>query len=94
MNYQNRPVVKQLYDQMPDPKVVVAAGICACDGGVFKDCYNILGGVDKVIPVDVYAPGCAVRPECLIDAVVKAIAILDEKRAQMSAQAKAERKQE
>lgn len=94
VNYQNRPVVKQLYDQMPDPKVVVAAGICACDGGVFKDCYNILGGVDKVIPVDVYAPGCAVRPECLIDAVVKAIAILDEKRAQMSAQAKAERRQE
>ena len=94
VNYQNRPVVKQLYDQMPDPKVVVAAGICACDGGVFKDCYNILGGVDKVIPVDVYAPGCAVRPECLIDAVVKAIAILDEKRARMSAQAKAERKQE
>ena len=94
VNYQNRPVVKQLYEQMPDPKVVVAAGICACDGGVFKDCYNILGGVDKVIPVDVYAPGCAVRPECLIDAVVKAIAILDEKRARMSAQAKAERKQE
>ena len=94
VNYQNRPVVKQLFDQMPDPKVVVAAGICACDGGVFKDCYNILGGVDKVIPVDVYAPGCAVRPECLIDAVVKAIAILDEKRARMSAQAKAERKQE
>ena len=94
VNYQNRPVVKQLYDQMPDPKVVVAAGICACDGGVFKDCYNILGGVDKVIPVDVYAPGCAVRPECLIDAVVKAIAILDEKRERMSAQARAERKQE
>ena len=53
VNDQNKEVVKQLYDQMPEPKVVVAVGICACSGGVFKDCYNILGGGDKVIPVDV-----------------------------------------
>ncbi len=83
VNFQNRMVVQQLYSQMPDPKVVVAVGICACDGGVFKDCYNIMGGVDKVIPVDVYVPGCAARPESIIDGVVKALAILDEKRARM-----------
>jgi ech hydrogenase subunit C len=84
INDQNKDVVKQLYDQMPDPKVVVAVGICACDGGIFKDCYNILGGVDKVIPVDIYVPGCAARPEAIIDGVVKAIALLDKKREQMN----------
>ncbi len=83
VNHQTRHVVKQLYSQMPDPKVVIAAGICACDGGIFKDCYNMSGGVDTVIPVDVYVPGCAVRPEALIDGVVKALAILDEKREAM-----------
>lgn len=79
VNSQNKDVIRQIYDQMPDPKVVLACGICACDGGIFKDCYNILGGTDKVIPVDVYVPGCAVRPEALIDGVVKALEILDEK---------------
>ncbi len=83
VNHQTRHVVKQLYSQMPDPKVVVAAGICACDGGIFKDCYNVSGGVDTVIPVDVYVPGCAVKPEALIDGVVKALAILDKKREAM-----------
>ncbi len=83
VNFQNRMVVQQLYSQMPDPKVVVAVGICACDGGVFKECYNIMGGVDKVIPVDVYVPGCAARPESIIDGVVKALAILDAKRERM-----------
>lgn len=84
VNDQNKDVVKQLYEQMPDPKVVVAVGICACDGGIFKDCYNILGGADKVIPVDIYVPGCAARPEAIIDGVVKAIALLDKKREQMN----------
>ena len=79
VNEQNKDVVKQIYEQMPEPKVVVAVGICACTGGVFKDCYNIQGGVDTVIPVDVYVPGCAARPESIIDGVVKALAILDEK---------------
>ncbi len=72
INEQNAPVVKQLYDQMPRPKVVVAVGICACTGGVFKDCYNILGGADTVIPVDIYVPGCAARPQSIIDGIVKA----------------------
>lgn len=80
VNNQNKEVVKQLYDQMPEPKVVVAVGICACSGGIFKDCYNILGGVDKVIPVDVYVPGCAARPEAIIDGVVKGLDVLEQKR--------------
>ncbi len=79
VNEQNIPVVKQLYEQMADPKVVVAVGICAATGGIFKDCYNVAGGVDKVLPVDVYVPGCAARPEAIIDGVVKALAILEER---------------
>ncbi|MDV3429511.1 MAG: NADH-quinone oxidoreductase subunit NuoB [Bacillota bacterium] len=79
VNEQNIPVVKQLYEQMPNPKVVVAVGICAASGGIFADCYNVAGGVDKVLPVDVYVPGCAARPESIIDGVVKALGILNEK---------------
>lgn len=56
MNAQNLPVVRQIYDQMPEPKVVIAVGTCACTGGVFRECYNMLGGMDKAIPVDVYVP--------------------------------------
>ena len=80
VNFQNEEVIKQLYTQMPDPKVVVAVGICACTGGVFKDCYNIKGGIDTVIPVDVYVPGCAARPQSIIDGVVQALQILQQKR--------------
>ena len=79
VNDQNKNVVKQLYEQMPEPKVVVAVGICARSGGVFRDCYNILGGVDTVIPVDVYVPGCAARPESIIDGVIKGLTVLEEK---------------
>jgi ech hydrogenase subunit C len=79
VNEQNIPVVKQLYEQMAEPKVVIAVGICANTGGIFKECYNVSGGVDQVIPVDVYVPGCAARPEAIIDGVVKALAILEEK---------------
>ncbi|MGA3051218.1 MAG: NADH-quinone oxidoreductase subunit NuoB [Chitinispirillaceae bacterium] len=81
INEQNEPVVKNLYAQMPDPKVVVALGICATSGNFFRECYNIKGGVDKVLPVDVYVPGCAVRPEAIIDGIVQALGILEEKRA-------------
>ena len=73
INHQCQGVVKQLYDQMPNPKVVVAVGICACTGGIFKETYNILGGVDTTIPVDVYVPGCAARPQAIIDGIVKGI---------------------
>ncbi len=84
INEQNVPVVKNLYAQMPDPKVVVALGICATSGNFFRECYNIKGGVDKVLPVDVYVPGCAVRPEAIIDGVVQALGILDKKRAALT----------
>ncbi|PKG33150.1 NADH-quinone oxidoreductase subunit B family protein [Methanoregula sp.] len=80
VNEQNREILKNTYDQIPDPKVVVAVGICASTGGIFRECYNVMGGIDKVIPVDVWVPGCAARPEAIIDGVVKALGILEEKR--------------
>lgn len=92
VNEQNKDVVKQIYDQMIEPKVVAACGICACNGGVFKDCYNVSGGVDTVIPVDVYVEGCAVRPESIIDAVVKAIDALDAKSIKLKEQRKNQKK--
>jgi ech hydrogenase subunit C len=49
----------------------VAVGSCACTGGVFRGCYNVLGGIDEAIPVDAYIPGCSVRPDAIIDGVVK-----------------------
>ena len=55
VNAQNLPVVRQIYNQMLEPKCVVACGICACSGGVFRDAYNVIGGVDRAIPVDVRA---------------------------------------
>jgi ech hydrogenase subunit C len=79
VNRRNARVIKNLYDQMPEPKVVIAVGACACTGGVFHNCYNILGGVDKAIPVDVYIPGCAARPEAIIDGVVLGLQKLKEK---------------
>ena len=80
VNDQNKEIIKNIYDQMPEPKVVCAIGICACSGGIFQECYNVQGGVDKLIPVDVYVPGCAVKPQSIIDGVVKALGILEEKR--------------
>jgi NADH-quinone oxidoreductase subunit B len=64
------PVVKLLYEQMPEPKWVIAMGACASTGGVFNN-YAILQGVDKIIPVDIYIPGCPPRPEQLIEGIMK-----------------------
>ena len=83
VNEQNKNVVKQIYEQMPEPKVVVSVGICSCNGGIFKECYNVMGGADQVIPVDVYVPGCPPRPEAIIDGVVKGLGVLAEKKAAM-----------
>jgi ech hydrogenase subunit C len=85
VNEQCIPILLNIHAQMPDPKVVVACGICATSGGIFRECYNIHGGIDTVLPVDVYVPGCAVRPESLIDGVVRALGILEEKYAAMKA---------
>jgi len=85
VNQQNVDIIRNIYNQMPDPKVVIAAGICACSGGIFAECYNVMGGIDKVIPVDVYVQGCAVRPEAIIDGVVKALGILEERYARAKA---------
>ncbi|RLE52250.1 MAG: NADH-quinone oxidoreductase subunit B [Candidatus Methanomethylicota archaeon] len=68
------PRLKRIYEQMPHPKFVMAVGTCACSGGVYWGCYNVLGGIDKVIPVDVYVPGCPVRPEAVIQGVAKLLA--------------------
>jgi NADH-quinone oxidoreductase B subunit len=61
----------RIYEQMPEPKFVVAVGTCACSGGVFKGCYNVKAGIDSVIPVSVYIPGCPASPKAIIDGVVK-----------------------
>jgi ech hydrogenase subunit C len=79
VNEQNKEVIKNIYNQMADPKVVVAIGACATSGGIFRECYNVQGGIDNVIPVDVYVPGCAARPEAIIDGVVQALGVLEEK---------------
>jgi NADH-quinone oxidoreductase subunit B len=64
------PVVRQIYDQMPEPKWVIAMGVCASSGGMFNN-YAIVQGVDHIVPVDIYLPGCPPRPEMLIDAILK-----------------------
>jgi NADH-quinone oxidoreductase subunit B len=64
------PVLRQVYDQMPEPKWVLAMGVCASSGGMFNN-YAILQGVDHIVPVDMYLPGCPPRPEMLIDSILK-----------------------
>ncbi len=85
VNGRNREVILNIYNQMPSPKVVVAIGICATSGGIFRDCYNVLGGVDRVLPVDVYVPGCAARPESIIDGIIRAADVLERKYKEMKA---------
>jgi len=66
------PRLKLVYEQTPDPKAVIVVGTCGTSGGVFYDSYNLVGPVDKHIPVDVYVPGCPIRPEAIINGVLKA----------------------
>lgn len=66
------PALLKLYKQMPEPKYVIAMGTCACGGGMFaQDCYSVVKGIDKIIPVDIYLPMCPPRPEALFDAILK-----------------------
>ena len=79
----SRERLVEVYAQMPEPKVVVSCGACACTGGVFRGMYNCEGGIDQYIPVDVYVCGCGSRPEQIIDGVVQALAILEKKTLEM-----------
>jgi NADH-quinone oxidoreductase B subunit len=68
---QMRDRIIRIYDQVPDPKFVIAVGACAMSGCVYRGAYNSLGGIDQVLPVNIYVPGCPARPDAIIDGVVK-----------------------
>ena len=74
---QARDRLLRIYEQMPEPKFVVAVGACALTGGVFRGCYNVMDGIDSLLPVDAYIPGCPPRPEAIIDGVVKLLSSLN-----------------
>jgi NADH-quinone oxidoreductase B subunit len=69
----------RIYEQMAEPKFVVAVGTCACSGGVFDGCYNVKGGIDTAIPVSAYIPGCPASPKAIMDGVVKLLQSLEAK---------------
>lgn len=73
---QSRDRLRRIYEQMPEPRFVVAVGSCALSSGAFHGCYNVVGQIDDVIPVDVYIPGCPPRPEAIIDGLVKLLGSL------------------
>jgi len=66
----------RIYEQTPDPKFVIAVGACAMSGCVYRGAYNIMGGLDQVIPVNVYVPGCPARPDAILEGVVKLLGTL------------------
>ena len=68
---QMRDRIIRIYEQTPDPKFVIAVGACAMSGCVYRGAYNIMGGIDQVIPVNMYVPGCPARPDAIVDGVVK-----------------------
>ena len=76
---QTRDRLKRIWEQMAEPKFVVAVGTCSCSGGVFEGCYGVEGGIDAAIPVSAYIPGCPATPEAIIDGVVKLLSTLEQK---------------
>jgi NADH-quinone oxidoreductase B subunit len=74
---QIRDRLVRIYEQMAEPKFVVAIGTCACSGGVFQGCYNVVSGIDSAIPVNAYIPGCPASPAAIIDGVVKLLKSLE-----------------
>jgi NADH-quinone oxidoreductase subunit B len=76
INYKLAPVMKRIYDQMPEPKYVISMGACACSGG-FYDNYATVQGIEQVIPVDVFIPGCPPRPDAILDAIIKMQELID-----------------
>jgi NADH-quinone oxidoreductase B subunit len=70
---QSRDRLARIYAQIPAPKWVIAVGSCSCSGGVFARAFNVLGGIDQILPVDVYVPGCPCRPEAVIDGVLRVL---------------------
>jgi NADH-quinone oxidoreductase B subunit len=77
---QQRERMITIYEQMSEPKFVIAVGTCACSAGIFNGCYCVEGGVDTAIPVDAYVPGCPVKPEAIIDGVAKLLKSLESRR--------------
>jgi NADH-quinone oxidoreductase B subunit len=69
------PVLKRIYEQTPEPKAVVAVGACAISKGIFHDAYNMAGPLDRLMPVDVYVPGCPPRPDAILQGLLKALEI-------------------